>query len=59
MLNTAFGDECLSRAHTCEYIKWFKEGRTSVDDDRNPSDRQQAEMILLHICVNYFVQIGD
>jgi hypothetical protein len=40
MLNTAFGDECLSRVHTCEWIKSFKEGRTSVDDDRNSSDRQ-------------------
>jgi hypothetical protein len=53
MLNTAFGDECLSRAHTCEWIKRFKEGRTSFNDDRNPRDRQQAEIkILWHMCVN-------
>jgi hypothetical protein len=33
MLKTAVDDECLSRAHTFEWFKRFKEGRTSVDDD--------------------------
>jgi hypothetical protein len=33
MSKTAFGNQCLSRACTFEWIKRFKKVRTSVDDD--------------------------
>ena len=33
MLRTAFGEQCLSRAHIFEWHKRFKEGRDSVDDN--------------------------
>jgi hypothetical protein len=40
MLKTAFGDECLSRAHTFECFKRFKYGQTSVND--NPRSGQPS-----------------
>ena len=33
MLRTAFGEQCLSRAHIFEWHKRFKEGRDFVDDN--------------------------
>jgi len=32
-LRTAFGEQCLIRAHIFEWHKRFKEGRDSVDDN--------------------------
>jgi hypothetical protein len=45
MLKTAFGDECLSRSHTFEWFKRFKEDRNSVDDgprSGRPSTRMEG-----------------
>ena len=33
MLKIAFGEEAMCRTQTYEWLKRFKEGRTSVDDD--------------------------
>jgi len=33
MLRTAFGEQCLSRAHIFKWHKRFKEGRDSADDN--------------------------
>jgi hypothetical protein len=44
MLNAAFGDECLSHAHT---FVWFKEGWTWVNDNPDPGNHQQAEVMIL------------
>jgi hypothetical protein len=33
MLQTAFGEQCLSRAHIFEWHKRFKEGQDSVDNN--------------------------
>jgi hypothetical protein len=33
MLKRAFGDEAMSRTHTHEWYKCFKEGQTSVEDN--------------------------
>ena len=36
-LNNVFGDECLSRSQVFEWLKRFKEGRRSLDDEESPS----------------------
>ena len=33
MLNQAFGNKSKSRTQTYEWYKWFKDGRTSIEDD--------------------------
>jgi hypothetical protein len=33
MLQKVFGDETTNRTTTCEWYRWFKDGRTSIEDD--------------------------
>ena len=34
MIKTTFGDSALSRSRIFEWFAWFKEGQTSVEDDK-------------------------
>ena len=57
VLQESFTVEVVGQGHFSGYPSHktysCQKGGTSVDDDRNPSDRQQAEiMILWHMCVN-------
>lgn len=33
MMLNAYGDQCLGRTRCCDWLKRFKDGRMSVDDD--------------------------
>jgi hypothetical protein len=47
MLEEAFGDNAMSQSKTCLWYKRFKDGRTSVDDERSgrPSTSTTLENI--------------
>ena len=54
MLREAFGEQALSQARTFEWVKRFKDGRESVEDDNisgRPSTCTTPEMIATSLTV--------
>jgi len=48
-LQAQYGDEALSRSKTVEWCKRFKDGRTSVSDDRGRGGSQPTAVIPVNI----------